>query len=318
MATKIIFVGDIHAADRPPAGRVDGYREQILAKLREIGSLTNDASAVVLLGDVFHQPRANLVSHSLVKALIDRFVDYACPIYAAVGNHDMGEEGIDSLHRQPIGVLEASGAIQIVHGTVGVGEGVWLDFRHYNARRDADPAYYATAVPNKYPLVLVAHGSLVPPGEARPYPTVSVADIPHEEGTRPYSLIVSGHIHEDMGITALSGGGYFANCGSIARVSRTHGNLTRRPRILSATWEDGDVTFDTYELESALPAAEVFHAPDETTDVEASDEIKRFAAALSQGLATESVDIRELVNSLECGADAKAHIIRLLTEAGAL
>ena len=318
MATRILFVGDIHAADRPPAGRVDGYREQILAKLEQIMQAAQGADAVVLLGDIFHQPRANLVSHGLVKDLIRVFSDYPCPVYAVIGNHDQGEEGLDSIYRQPLGVLKEAGAVIIPDaGGAGIGQ-VALVFRHYFARRDADPNYYAlnVEVHPKRPCVLVAHGSILPPGEVRPYPTVCVTDIPNVER---YCLVVSGHIHEDMGITELPGGGYFANLGSVGRVSRTQGNLTRTPRVLSVTWEGDDVAFDTYELtESTLPASQVFRVPEATDSEDASDEIKLFASALSAGLASESVDVRELVESLEGSPAAKAHLIRLLIQAGAL
>lgn len=122
-----------------------------------------------------------------------------------------------------------------------------------------------------------------------------------------------------MGITELPGGGYFANLGSVGRVSRTQGNLTRTPRVLSVTWEGDDVAFDTYELtESTLPASQVFRVPEATDSEDASDEIKLFASALSAGLASESVDVRELVESLEGSPAAKAHLIRLLIQAGAL
>ncbi|KKM72624.1 hypothetical protein LCGC14_1418710, partial [marine sediment metagenome] len=43
--TKIAFIGDLHIADRPPLGRVEGYKEQILNKLKTIAGICNEHDA---------------------------------------------------------------------------------------------------------------------------------------------------------------------------------------------------------------------------------------------------------------------------------
>ena len=320
MATRIVFVGDIHAADRPPLGRTEDYREQILTKLEEGGVASKGADAIVLLGDIFHQPRANLVSHSLVKSLMDIFRRYPAPVYALMGNHDQGEEGYASLPRQPFGVLGEAGVIRVFLSPVVVGQ-VRLVFRHYDARRDADPTYYALGEDerdrpfNPGAIILCAHGSIVPPGESRPYPTLNVRELLYCGA----DAIISGHLHEDLGISKVSYKGnhlLFANPGSLARVSRDKHNMTRIPHILVADW-DGKLTFSYYELESARPASEVFLTPEAGGEEGVSDEIREFARALSGGLAAEEADLDTLLAKFsEIPTNVRNHVRRLIENAG--
>ena len=323
--TRIVFVGDLHLADRPPLGRAPGYRGHVLAKLAEIGAKarSGEADAVIFLGDIFHQPRANLVSHGLVQqvALVLRasFPD-DCPLYAVMGNHDMGEEGFASLSRQPLGVLDSAGVLKVPRlGDVITVRDVKIAFRHYSARRDLDPTYYNLEEGERDCEVLVCHGSLVPPGKHHRYPTLS-AEALLTEANQSIRLIVSGHLHEDYGVTLLpSGHTYFANLGSVTRVARDAHNYRRRPSVLLAEIAGavaGPITLWSAALDSALPASEVFVAREEGVEEADSTAIQAFAEALRRGLTAEELPIEELLAGLgDTPPAVKTHVIRLLQEA---
>ncbi len=324
MTSKLLFVGDVHIADRPPLGRVEGYREQMMAKLLEVGRLAADAEVdvIVLLGDLFHQPRANLVSHSLVRELAAVIGTWDCRPFVIAGNHDLAPDGMDSLERQPLGVLDKAGVVEVLREPIQVGldDPLMLFPRHYDHRRQTDPTYYEigeTDEPGAACNIVVAHGPLLPPGEVRHpnQPVVNVEDINLDGVT----AIISGHLHEALGVHKLPNGAYFANPGSVGRVSRTPDNLRgRRPQLLLLTWDGRGVEFETQELESVLPPSEVFVvAGDGDADPAATSELREFAAALSVGLSAESVPLDELLNQYpDVSPTVKEHVRRLLVEAG--
>ena len=67
---NLVFVGDLHAADRAPSGRVDDYQFAIIKKLEHIARVCCEeyqVSYAFFLGDIFHIKQPNRVSHSLVQ-----------------------------------------------------------------------------------------------------------------------------------------------------------------------------------------------------------------------------------------------------------
>src|SRR3989304_607171 len=68
MSTRILIGHCAHAAARPPLGRAEGYRDQVLAKLVEIGEIAQQTSADIMIfaGDLFDPKPPKSVSHFLV------------------------------------------------------------------------------------------------------------------------------------------------------------------------------------------------------------------------------------------------------------
>ncbi len=326
---KILFVGDVHLSDRPPLGRVEGYREQILAKMVEVGEISarEEVDATVFLGDIFHSKRPMFTSHYLVQQVQAVFSRYFGAIMIVPGNHDQGPEGIESLQRQPLGVLNEQAAILLAGNTnrMGKGEAGSIISRPYDANRDLDPAYYALTDEEKQlpaPRIVVAHGSLVPkddPNWAAEYHhyALPVEDI----DTEGIDLLVSGHIHEPFGPITLNNGTIFFNPGSISRTSRKAVNFERVPKVVLCSTDliapgQQRTSFNHIPLESVLPAAEVFLAPEEGGGV-VTDEIRDFADSLAGGLALEDVSMDEMLVGLKGVSDgAKVIIKEELEEAG--
>jgi DNA repair exonuclease SbcCD nuclease subunit len=107
---NLTFITDIHLADRAPGRRRDNYKDTILDKLEYASILTNKVrGACICGGDVFHRKSASQNSHSLVESAtrLLRSFPTGC-VYGIVGNHDIVEDNISSLPKQPLGVLIAS------------------------------------------------------------------------------------------------------------------------------------------------------------------------------------------------------------------
>jgi len=284
---------------------VKGYREQILAMIAEVGDLCQELTGnvdVIFTGDTWHSKRPDRTSHYLVQQVQDVFRNHYHPIFPLLlpGNHDMSSDGEGSLPRQPLGDLRSDAILLRGGEPISLRDLVVIP-RPYNRQRDADPTYYALTEDEKYWLretktpathiLLVAHGSILPPGQSRPFPYITADQI----DTTGIDVIACGHLHEDLGIHRLKDGTLFLNLGSIARTSRTQDNLTRPVKVAVITFSDV-ISVEEVPLKSVLPASEVFY---ETvmggTDPDTADEIVEFAESLARGLDVETITIDELL-----------------------
>ena len=319
--------GDLHAADKPPGGRVDDYTQAILDKLGAIAGLCEkyEVSYALGTGDVLHVKQPNRVSHTLVQKLITAFKAFPCEVLVTVGNHDIGPDGLDSLPRQPLGTLEKAGAVQILHDRQLLAvdgdptSQVWIIPHHYNAAAEGvyngetDPSYYVVpeGTYNGRPIIGLAHGSLLAPGDTRPYPYVNVDDIPNFE---LYDLLISGHIHESLGVVKV-GDSLFANPGSIGRTRRDIPSYTRTVEVLVVTVDENGVSVEEVPVPGVRPATEVFGGREAPEEAEApSDEITKLVDMLGEGLRADSLSIPELLAEFDIEPETKAVVARLLEE----
>lgn len=333
---NLIFMGDLHAADKPPSGRVDNYIDTVLGKLASIAMIAshNEATAVISLGDIFHSKQANRVSDTLRQRLIEMFKAFPCPVYVVPGNHDMGPAGLDSLSSQPLGTLEKAGAVTILRDMMDMPKiGVWIVPRPYNTEAEGfhtgntDPSYYSLTEEEKrfigaegssrrsYPVIGVAHGSLLPPGDTRQYPYVDVSTIP---GIEDYDLYVAGHIHEPLGNHLVGTSTIFANPGSVMRTSRDLMNYARQVQVLSVDVTDNGLVINEIPIPGMAPALEVFGRKEssDTPDV-GGDDISNFIGLLGQGLRADSLSIPDLLAEMDMKIEprVKAEVQRHLEEA---
>ena len=130
---NFIFMGDLHAADKPPSGRVDDYKATVQVKLCDIAlkAIEHNVGAVISVGDIFHSKQGNRVSDSLRQMLIDTFKAFPCPVFVVPGNHDMGSAGMDFTN-QPLGTLVSAGAVKLLTSIHDSRLGAWLVPRPYN------------------------------------------------------------------------------------------------------------------------------------------------------------------------------------------
>jgi len=114
---KAITFTDIHLADKNPASRIDNYMESILNKLEQAKDICTIKNVDVALcgGDIFHIKTPTKNSHYLVSRTIDVFKSFPCPVYSVYGNHDLRQDNISTLPRQPYYTLVKSGALNYLH-----------------------------------------------------------------------------------------------------------------------------------------------------------------------------------------------------------
>ena len=147
-------------------------------------------------------------------------------------------------------------------------------------------------------MIVLAHGSILPPGEQRPYPYINADQI----DMTGINLLASGHIHENLGTHVIDQDprGFpriFVNLGSISRPSRTKANMTHVPKVLQVTLGPDRGELSELRLKDVKPAEEVFVEDilDLARSVEGIDDIVDFAEAIAQGMESEQVPLEELL-----------------------
>lgn len=264
--TRILLVGDIHAADRPPSSVNEGYLEDIIEMLTHIAGLQESlgADATVWAGDVFNHKQPSRTSHSTVMQMIDVMKLYKGKLWIVDGNHDISNDRLESImEKQPLGVLYKAGAHRLDgwHPTLPLYGVPWQQrWLHEDTAMEAledwrEDAKQMANETNANKLV-VTHAPIYPVAEAdnvmfELVPTHGPHGLGEAMGHEGY--LYYGHIHEDHGIWEDDGVTY-ANMGAISRGSLTEYNMEREIKVALWTPEDG---FTEIPIPHK-PASEVF------------------------------------------------------------
>jgi hypothetical protein len=185
-----IFRTDVHVADRGPASWKGDYAAEIWSNLQQVGEYarTYNATAVLDGGDYFHVKAATRNPHALVEKSARIHAEYPCPTYSIEGNHDIAYNNLDSVTRQPIGVLYATGVFKHLREEVFEGAGVRVRVVGvpYSPFRTVDELRAIRKQPGDTYLIAIVHqlaGADPPP---------SVEDFFNEPVFRYTDLIVEG------------------------------------------------------------------------------------------------------------------------------
>jgi len=252
---RFITRSDCHLSDRPPVSRIDDYKEAILNKLDQIYKLAVDheCDAILDAGDFYHVKAPTKNSHELTGDVALLHNQYKVPVYAIIGNHDVMYSNVDTIDKQPLGVLFKTKTFNRLQDiTIGDVRIIGIDYRV-----DVDEELLSRCKKgDEKILIAVFHGS--------------VADLPLYPGEKFYSykklaeldpdIWVLGHIHKDQGIQEVEGK-HFINLGAISRGALTYDDITRTPRVgfIEITVDDGDVNVQVTPIDLLVrEAKEIF------------------------------------------------------------
>jgi DNA repair exonuclease SbcCD nuclease subunit len=111
---NLIWTTDWHFSDLPPGRRRDDYRVALLEKLAFVRNIVQKMHGAALCGgDVFHLKKPGHPGNSLrlIISLIGALRAFPFQkVFGSVGNHDISYDRMDSLPRQPLGLLIEVGA----------------------------------------------------------------------------------------------------------------------------------------------------------------------------------------------------------------
>src|SRR6516164_6843199 len=115
--TLVTGIVDSHWSNRRPVSRTDadwiGTQSRKLDDFFRI-SVELQAQALVHGGDLFHQPKGQLIDRMVDQWLMGKFRQAPAPWFTIPGNHDMFGHKVDSLKNHPYGCLEKAGLITSV------------------------------------------------------------------------------------------------------------------------------------------------------------------------------------------------------------
>jgi predicted MPP superfamily phosphohydrolase len=314
-AKGLLLLADPHFAGVPPGQRLEGYAEQVLAKVAAcLAEAKARSLAPVILGDLFHWPREN--PNSLIVALIELFRPYRP--WVLVGNHDKYQARYTP--DVSLAVLEAAGVVRVISEPGPVFQFDARDEQGKSTRVILGASPDFTPLPKAYAkegeelVIWITHHNIgFPDYEDKP---VKVREIPGVD------WIVNGHIHRPQP-TQRRGQTGWVNPGGLTRMQFTRGNRERRPVALIWTPEtqraNPEEGFGRFEV-PFLPFEQVF--PDQELPAEHPENGDSGESLFLQGLerlawrrTQEGMGVRQfLTQNLDRGKPEAALVWELYEE----
>ena len=326
---KLGIIGDVHLSVTPPGRRSETYLADVQAKLEQIVSDGADIEAWLLIGDLYHQKRADRIPHWLVAWTWEWLSRLTAPVpdpelphvrqsartaFVVPGNHDLPDGSIESLERAPLAVLEHHPEVTVCRGVYdSLGADPWTGQRYHPSAAPLARQQHAMAVPGVgevcdakvpadslfgWPVDWVwAHAPV--DFQKRPWPTYDAETLPLHADTRG---IIYGHQHDKAGARRRGDGKLVIATGAISRGSITEADHAPAWLVLDTETEDVEVRALAHR-----PKAEAFRWADKATEVARDETMAAFTAAL--GAETLVGFSREgLVESIRQRTDLAEHI----------
>ena len=287
---KFVFRTDVHLADKGPVSWKGDYLGELWSSLTQVADIARDLGACAVLdgGDLFHVKAPTKNSHALVAETVRLHRDvYPCPTYSVVGNHDISYNNHDSLVRQSLGVVFASGAIKPLTSVVFEehGKRVRVVGVPFIPDRTLDSLLAIQKQPGDDFLVAIVHAlaSEEPPPSVLDFfgePVFRYRDLVTPQGPDVFAF---GHWHKDQGITELEGK-VFVNPGSLSRGSLSFETLTRTPQAVIFDFS-GDKPIVTLSPLVVAPAEDVFNFEAKANKEKETRRVTEFLETLQANLA---------------------------------
>lgn len=307
-----LTVGDVHISDSTPASRLDNYTEATFEDLALVRTqaLEQKAAAVFITGDIFDKKSPTKNSHAIVARAIAMFSSFPCPVYTIIGNHDIVNNRMDSLSRQPLNVLLESGALKrlkrVNFGGVDI---VGVDF-------DEGNSYSTLSLKKEFdkPLIAVCHVLATPDGgDMYGEPIFSYKKLAKLSDVDVY---VFGHFHNDQSIQAV-GKKKFINLGALSRGSLTQEEIHRQVKIGKIVW-DGK-SFECSEIPLAVKSSKEIFDIEKKQEMEKKEkEIESFVASLNKtDLFQDISSLEETIKEMKLETGVKNRLVGYLNSKGA-
>jgi DNA repair exonuclease SbcCD nuclease subunit len=317
---RLIFRTDVHASDRSPSSWKGDYPSEIWSSLEQIGAIARDIDAQAVLdgGDYFHTKSASRTSHDLVRRTAEIHREYPCPVYSIVGNHDITYNSMETLPKQPLGVVYATNVFQTLTEVVFERDGVKVRVvgLPYSPTRTLEDFRAIRKRPDDQYLVVVAHAL------ATKLPATKAEEFFHETVFCYRDLVaydgpdatLFGHWHKDQGVEEIEGK-LFVNQGAVSRGSLIRENLERTPQVAILEATSNGITARLQKLRVS-PASEVFDLVRRETLERESRDIDQFVEQLQREAAFDpDVSIEGNIAALDFAKDVRQKALEYLEKA---
>lgn len=272
--TSYLIVGDLHAAERPPARRDEHYFDDCMWKLDQIVEMSKDVDAVIFIGDLFHSKRANHVTHRLVIEL-GRRLSKMGNVHILPGNHDLADGSLESLERQPLTALAQLPNVSLLAGEPG--KVWWIASRSFLAvpgtgevcdAKDDALRWFRTEELERVDCIL-AHAPISI--ENKPWPTWHPDSLAIEDTA---GCLVYGHQHDKAGEKH----GFPKTYATGAVMRGAISEAENEPAVLRLTLAD-DISCEVLPLQ-CRPSSEVYRWAERLGEQNDNAAMDAFVAAL--------------------------------------
>jgi hypothetical protein len=310
------YITDAHTAAHAIGKRQETYLDEILAKFDFTRGITERIHGVCLNGgDVFHHkdPATRMNPHSLTNRLIRNFAEFPFGMqFGAVGNHDLAMDRMDSLPKQPLGVLIAA---EVYHDLTA--ESVIFENADGTVRVQVDACPYFTddlealQWAMNVPERVVMHGPvtyriLIMHQYGNPGNTASMHGNPaigfNQMIGCDYDVVLWGHDHSRCERVAV-GDTMHIRLGSLSRASMATDEVDRPVSIAVLSCTPERIKFQEKQIPVQPLEIAFTEAARPVERISKSADILEFFAVVDQQVSViESSDPREVIDAL-CPAD---------------
>jgi len=291
---RIISFTDTHLSDKNPISRTDNYKESIFNKLEQIRDICvqRDIDLAICGGDIFHIKTPNKNSHHLVSQLINIFKRFPCPILSIYGNHDVIQNNLNNLPKQPYMTLLNSEACVNLTDTLFKN-----DIRIFKVDGLLDPSYEDFNRENNGEKIQICVAHVNASSKFDNLFGEKVYTYQELEKTTP-NIFIFGHYHPDQGIE-IRNERHFINVGSISRGSLKKDELNRIPS-LGYIEIDEKFNIKTSKIQlNVLSASDIFDLEMKEKEEKEEEEIEKFIEELKeQKTLSDLDDVGEYIRSL--------------------
>jgi DNA repair exonuclease SbcCD nuclease subunit len=283
----LLFRTDTHVSDRSPVSWKGDYPSEIWSNLEQVGVLAkvHGVSAVLDGGDYFHIKAASRNSHALVERTARIHKEYPCKVWCVEGNHDMAYNNLETIEKQPLGVLYASHVFEHLRETVFEQDGlkvrvVGLPYSPFRKLEELQ----ALKKRDEDCLIAVVHqlAGADPPDNVEEFfgePVFRYSDLVSSNGPDAFLF---GHWHKDQGVV-VNNGKYFVNHGALSRGALNKENVDRKPQVSLLEITSSGLSVVTIPLDVA-PAEDVFDFEKKERSEKEDVEIENFVGRLKNNV----------------------------------
>lgn len=309
-----ITANDIHITDNNPRSRIDDFCESVLKKIDQMRVTCEElnADAMLIAGDLFHFKAPMKNSHKMVRELTHVFKMFPCPIYMIEGNHDISENRIESLEKQPLGVLYESGVLLPLRNKYIEKEGEKVSLVGIPYGEDFEPSSFS--IPDKNGAIsqicLLHIYSSPTPGMLFKTRIYGYDELP----VGP-DFYVIGHYHIDQGIEERNGR-YFINLGSISRGVLSEDTIDHHPKIGVIQISNGKKSARSIELK-VKPVETIFNLRKREEEHKEQKKMEEFIEALvsESEIETSGKSIDEVIKNTKVSQNIKEKVLYFIQEA---
>ncbi len=315
-----IYRTDTHVRDKSPVSWKADYPTEIWNNLDQIAKFAKQREVTAVLdgGDYFDVKAPSRNPHSLVVKSVAVQNGYPCPTYCVEGNHDIVYNSLESIDKQPLGVLYESGTFQRLRDQVFEDGGMRVRVVGvpYSPERSLADLQAIQKQPGDDFLIAVVHqlAAANPPPNVEDFfgePVFKYQDLVSQDGPDVFCF---GHWHKDQGIVEIDGK-RFVNQGATSRGALTNENIQRQPKV--SLIEVGPTGIVIVEMPLIVaPPEDVFDFEKKERQEKESDSIDQFIVQLQNNVRVDlSASIESNVEQLEFAPTVRSTALEYLARA---